>query len=66
MTLLTFGLSLLCSLVNNYIGDEGCNAVAAVLNKTQITSLKCASPTPPSAWTLHGLCLCTCICVSSL
>ena len=49
MTLLTFGLSLLCSLEKCYIGVEGCKAVAAVLDKTQITSLKCASPTPPSA-----------------
>ena len=49
MTLLTFGLSLLCSLEYCSIGVEGCKAVAAVLDKTQITSLKCASPTPPSA-----------------
>ena len=49
MTLLTFGLSLLCSLEGNGLGPEGCKAVAAVLDKTQITSLKCASPTPPSA-----------------
>ena len=49
MTLLTFGLSLLCSLESNQLGPEGCKAVAAVLDKTQITSLKCASPTPPSA-----------------
>ena len=48
MTLLTFGLSLLCSLGGIYLYVEGCKAVAAVLNKTQITSLKCASPTPPS------------------
>ena len=49
MTLLTFGLSLLCSLAGNELRTEGCKAVAAVLDKTQITSLKCASPTPPSA-----------------
>ena len=51
MTLLTFGLSLLCSLADNRLQAEGCKAVAAVLDKTQITSLKCASPmhTPPSA-----------------
>ena len=49
MTLLAFGLSLLCSLAGNGIGAKGCKAVAAVLDKTQITSLKCASPTPPSA-----------------
>ena len=49
MTLLTFGLSLLCSLERCFIGVEGCKAVAAVLDKTQITSLKCVSPTSPSA-----------------
>ena len=49
MTLLTFGLSLLCSLANNCLMPKGCKAVAAVLDKTQITSLKCASPTPSSA-----------------
>ena len=43
MTLLTFGLSLLCSLAHNQLRPEGCKAVAAVLDKTQITSLKCAS-----------------------
>ena len=42
MTLLTFGLSLLCSLAGIELGAEGCKAVAAVLDKTQITSLKCA------------------------
>ena len=61
MTLLTFGLSLLCSLAQNKLRAKGCKAVAAVLTKTQITSLKCASPIPPSAWTLHmdfvSLCL---------
>ena len=36
------------SLAVNRLGREGCKAVAAVLDKTQITSLKCASPTPPS------------------
>ena len=50
-------LPLLCSLAGNYLGVAGCKAVAAVLDKTQITSLKCAKPTPPSAWTLHGLCV---------
>ena len=49
MTLLTFGLSLLCSLAGSYLRAEGCKVVAAVLDKTQITSLKCASPTPPGA-----------------
>ena len=49
MTLLTFGLSLSCSLAGNNINAEGCKAVAAVLDKTKIASLKCASPTPPSA-----------------
>ena len=49
MTLLTCALPLLCSLEYNYLNAEACKAVAAVLDKTQITSLKCASPTPPSA-----------------
>ena len=49
MTRLTFGLSLLCSLAKNDLRAEGCKVVAAVLDKTQITSLKCASPTPSSA-----------------
>ena len=49
MTLLTFALSLLCSLARNNLNAEGCMAVAAVLDKTQITTLKCASPTPPNA-----------------
>ena len=43
MTLLTFGpfgLSLLYSLADNNLRVEGCEAVAAVLDKTQITSLK--------------------------
>ena len=66
MTLLTFGLSLSCSLAGKDFNAEGCKAVAAVLDKTQITSLKCASPTPPGAWTLHGLCVSACLCVSSL
>ena len=43
VTLLTFGLSLLCSLERNGLGATGCKAVAAVLDKTQITSLKCAA-----------------------
>ena len=42
MTLLTFAPSLPCSLANNTLRVEGCEAVAAVLGKTQITSLKCA------------------------
>ena len=66
MTLLTCALSLLCSLADNSLFPEGCKVVAAVLDKTRITSLKCASPTPPSARTLHGLCVSSCICVSSL
>ena len=40
---------LLYSLSGSSLGPEGCKVVAAVLDKTQITSLKCASPTPPSA-----------------
>ena len=67
MTLLTFGLSLLCSLAINELYAKGCEAVAAVLDKTQITSLMCAKSHPSQrlnlAWTL---CLCSCICVSSL
>ena len=57
MTLLTCAFPLLCSLADNALNAAACKAVAAVLDKTQITSLKCASPTPPSAWTLHGLCV---------
>ena len=49
MTLLTFASSLLCSLADNYLEPKGCEAVAAVLHKTQIKSLKCATPTPPLA-----------------
>ena len=49
MPLLTFGLSLLCSLAHNFLGAEGCKAVAAVLDETQITSLKCAPATVPNA-----------------
>ena len=41
--------SLLNSLEGNYLQAEGCKAIVAVLDKTQITSLKCASLTPPSA-----------------
>ena len=55
MTLLTFGLSLLCSLAYNELRAEGCKAVVAVLDKTQITSLKCASHLAQRltfAWTL--------------
>ena len=58
MTLLTFGISLLCSLADNDLLGEGCEAVVAVLDKTQITSLKCASHL---AWCLNfawTLCLC--------
>ena len=51
MTLLTclIGLSLLYSLEGCYIGVEGGKAIAAVLGETQIETLKCAAPTPPSA-----------------
>ena len=49
MTLLTFALSLLCSLAHNELDVEGCKAVAAMLDKTQITTLKCATPSHPSA-----------------
>ena len=49
MTLLTCALSLLFSLGRNNLNAEACKVVAAVLDKTQITSLKCATPTPPSA-----------------
>ena len=38
-----FARPLLYSLARNMLGPEGCKAVAAVLDKTQITSLKCAS-----------------------
>ena len=34
---------LLDSLAGNRLGPEGCKVVAAVLDKSQITSLKCAS-----------------------
>ena len=37
---------LLYSLESNQLGAEGCKMVAAVLDKTQITSLKCASHLP--------------------
>ena len=46
---------LLCSLAHNYLEAEACNAVAAVLDKTQITSLKYASYLAQRltfAWTL--------------
>ena len=43
MKLLTCALSLLSSLAHNGLNAEACKAVAAVLDKTQITSLKCAS-----------------------
>ena len=66
MTRLTFSLSLPCSLANNLLRAEGCKAVAAVLDKTQITSLKCTSH-PTQRLNLEWiLCLCACICVSSL
>ena len=50
-------LTLPCSLANNGLGlgPEGYKAVAAVLDKTQITSLKCASHLAQRltfAWTL--------------
>ena len=49
ITLLTFhiGLSLLYSLADCRIGVEGGKAIAAVLGKTQIETLKCAAPPPP-------------------
>ena len=52
------------SLEDNRLGVEGCKAVAAVLDKTQITSLKCASHPCPAP----DLCVdfCACLCVSSL
>ena len=37
------------SLTQNKLRAEGCKAVAAVLDKTKITSLKCAPATLPSA-----------------
>ena len=58
MTLLTCALPLLSSLAGNNLRVEGCKVVAAVLDKTQITSLKCASHRSQClnfAWTL---CLC--------
>ena len=48
-------LSLPCSLADNSLEPEACKAVAAVLDKTQITSLKCASHLAQRltfAWTL--------------
>ena len=42
-------LTLPCSLADNRLKSEGCKAVAAVLDKTQIKSLKCASHTLLSA-----------------
>ena len=36
-------VTLPCSISNNVIQAEGCKAVVAVLDKTQITSLKCAT-----------------------
>ena len=36
------------SLAKNVLGLAGCKAVAAVLDKTQITSLKCATSNPPN------------------
>ena len=44
MTLLTCALTLPCSLADNQLQVNGCKAIAAVLDKTQITSLKCTSP----------------------
>ena len=40
---------LLRSLAHNWLDVEGCKAVAAVLDKTKITSLECVPPTMPSA-----------------
>ena len=48
-------LTLPCSLAGNNLKPEGCKAVVAVLDKTQITSLKCASHLAQRlnfAWTL--------------
>ena len=36
-------LPLARSLLGNYIGDKGATALAAILNKTKITHLKCAA-----------------------
>ena len=35
------------SLANNNLNVEGGKAIAAVIGKTKITHLKCASPLPP-------------------
>ncbi len=35
---------MLCSIGYNYIGDEGASALAAILKETQITNLRCATP----------------------
>ena len=46
---------LLYSLAGNSLGPDGCKVVTAVLDKTQITSLKCASHLAQRltfAWTL--------------
>ena len=34
---------MLCSLYYNHIGAEGASALAAVLNETRISQLKCAT-----------------------
>ena len=41
-------LTLPCSLADNFLKPEGCKPVAVVLDKTQITSLKCDSHLLPS------------------
>tara|TARA_B110001452_G_scaffold228071_2_gene203283 strand:+ start:1842 stop:1964 length:123 start_codon:yes stop_codon:yes gene_type:complete len=38
---------MLRSLAYCFIGVEGGKAIAAVLGKTQIETLKCAAPSPP-------------------
>ena len=61
-----WALTLLCSLASNSLFSEGCQAVAAVLDKTQITSLKCASHPAQRlnfAWTFIAS---ACLRVSSL
>ena len=57
-------LSLLCSLAGNGLRAKACKVVAAVLDKTQITSLKCASHLAQRL-TFAWLCASACLCVSS-
>ena len=56
---------LLYSLAGNVFGPEGCKTIAAVLDKTQITSLKCASHLAQRL-TLRARCAFAWLCVSSL